>query len=111
MKIFETIRNYFAIVGITSQQSIQSHPFNRRNSLCLFVFGMGISLTFAYQFRRIESFQEFTDCFYEISTISVCGIGFASFIWEMVELFEFIDRLDDFVNKSKLEILSILNVV
>lgn len=56
MKIFRSVKTYFARMGLKPQQLTQSHPFNAQNSIMILVFGSCIVFNSAYFFMmRIAS--------------------------------------------------------
>lgn len=102
IKFFQTLQENFAIVGIRSNQSIQKSPFNRRNSVALFMHSILVVLSLLYVLYDAHSFQEYTNGLYSVLAFIVSVICFIIIIWTTDKWFEFIEFLENTVNKSEL---------
>lgn len=101
MKIFQSIEDNLAILGISSYQSIQVQPFNTRNVTTLLVFGLSVISNCVFLFHVADSFMEYTKCVYVVSTLITSFICFAHLVLKMPKLFEFIKNFEQIVEESK----------
>lgn len=104
MKIFEIIENHFASVGLTASQSLQSNRFDVKNVIIISIFGLNIILTGAYVAFTANDFEEYVDSLYGCSTVLNLFIAFGYLMLQMQNLFKFIVKLKNTINKSECEI-------
>lgn len=102
MHILESIRNILQIIGLSSYQSIQTSPFNTRNLMSLFVLVLNIICNVGYSITgQTENLMEFTDSVFITFTVTVDILILINLIWQMQQLFVFINGLEDIVVGSK----------
>lgn len=100
MKIFETNLKYFATLGITRHQAMQRQPFNTENVLQFFNHCLCVSLCIGNLLCEANSFREYTDSIYFISSAISVAAMFLQFVWNMKFFFEFIDGLKKCIKES-----------
>lgn len=101
MKFFQSIQEYFAIMGINSSQSVDVHPFNRSNLITLLIFCMLVITSNKFLLFEAKYFEEYIDSFYLTCTGTLAAINFVVIIWKMTKVFEFIKGLESVVHRSK----------
>lgn len=102
MKIYETNQKYFAIIGISAEQSIQRHPFlNVRSVICALIFLLTFISNIAYILLLANDFESRTDMVFTLFTFIAVVILFGCNIWHMRQLFEAIKNTENIIQKSK----------
>lgn len=99
-KVFQSIQRNFAILGINSYQSKQSHSFNVRNVMVLLIFGLSL-ISGCVSVAHANTFKEYINAFHIAVTVAFGGLTFVIVICQMKILFQFIDSFEEEVNKSK----------
>lgn len=101
MIIFQSVRRDLAFFGINAHQTwIHKSPFNTKNQIamsifCLFLFLNCINFTYA------KSFEEYINCIYICSALTGTVLCFATLMWESTKWFEFIENVENMLNKSE----------
>lgn len=104
MRISESILEYLRMIGLSWDPCIQKYPFNTRNLICIFIFGLNLICNFGYMIcgtkHRANSM---------LATIRlICAISiFFHLIWKTQVVFTFFNKLDDIVSQRK-QLLTIL---
>lgn len=101
MKILRIAKKKLAILGITLNQSLESHPFNRKISMGSFIFGFSIFSHFAFLLHLADTFMEYTESVYMTCTTISIAVSFLSTIFQMRKSFEIIVGLEKIVKMSK----------
>lgn len=100
MKIFESLRQYYEFVGISSTQT-RKHPFNIRNVAILAIFAQFGMTTMAYLLFEAKTIREFADSFYAASTTAGVSNVFTWNIYNMANIYQLIDNCDAIVQERK----------
>lgn len=102
MKIFQTVQEQLAIVGIcSSNQSIQKLSFNKRIVFGFFVFGCQIVSHFVYTFHVANEFMEYMQCICATSGSILILIGFTAIVFGKAALFESINNIEQVIDSSE----------
>lgn len=102
MTIFELIKNDFAIVGIESHKSIQSHSiFSTRNLIFSFLNAYEVIAVLLHIFCDDNTFREYIDSAYRCSGMSLTALLLGYFIWKAQNIFEFINDFEESVQQSE----------
>lgn len=101
MHILESIRNKLQIIGMATYQSIQKYPINTRNLTSLLLHGINVVCNVGFLIYGTKDLMEFTDSLFLTITAILTTSIFINLNWKMRPLFEFIDRLEDTVDRSK----------
>lgn len=101
MELFKSIREHFAIVGISSFHAHQKHLLNAKNVTVTIILGLTFIVKSMYLVHLAETFFEFTAGFYVVSAIVAVTLGFEVFIWKMPSVFQLIDKFEEAINGSK----------
>lgn len=110
MKFFESLKNYFAIFGLNSYQSIQSHSFNDRNKTALLFFIISSTVSFVFLFHSASSFKDYTDAV-NMTAIKILGtLVMAISIWKLMESFKFAETFESIVKKSEYTVISKISI-
>lgn len=102
MKIFDSIKHYFEILGFISTQSTRKDLINIQNFIFFLVIGMYLTLTTVFAYHEANSFEQYIDSFYAISSALICLEIYGICFWEMPKLYRFIDALESTINESKM---------
>lgn len=97
MKIFQSIQNQFAILGINSQQQ----NLNPKIIVGAIFLGVCIVLQSAAIFEPTNEFKEYIDCVYMTSTTIIVSTIFVVLVFSMRILFEFIEMVEGLINESE----------
>lgn len=101
MKIFQSTQKNYLFLGISPIQSNQKHLFNARNTAFSIMFKTSVSFCFVYLIHVARTFGEYLQCAYIMLALMSGTCAFITIIWKMAKLFEFIDSLEEIVNKSE----------
>lgn len=100
MKLFRIIQKNFAILGITSAQSIQKHPFNRQIVLLYSIYGSTWISSVLFLFQKANTFEEYTNNIYITSAAAIVMFSFTIIVFKMSKLFEFVNNLGESVERG-----------
>src|ERR1044071_4785657 len=101
LKVFEISQKYFATIGITSNLTSKSYPFN---GIVLFGFLMlcvNIYCTSMFIIFGAKTFAEYTQSVYVTTLLTLVIFCLLIITLKVNNLFEFINKSDDIVNTSK----------
>lgn len=98
MKIFIPNQKYFALLGISRQQSMQ--PFNAKNLLSFLILFLLVILCGGFLVCDANNLNEYTESIYITSVTITIATIFLTFIWNMNEFFNFIDEWEKIVEQS-----------
>lgn len=105
MKLFESARKNFEVVGYNLHYSNQKYHLNARNMTMLFLMAINTLANGAYVVCRTESFAEYLQDIYVTSSVATALVFFIIEVIMMPELFTFIENLEQIVNKSMYTVL------
>lgn len=104
IKLFQLIQATYAILGITSHQSVQKYPFNWKILMVSFSYGSSSIIQLIYLTEAIQSANRISECtdsiFITATTISV-ALYFAISVYYMSELFRFIRGCEKMVDTGE----------
>lgn len=101
MKTFDSIREYFAIAGFDSPQSIREDLLKIENILSFLLFSLSAFSSGVYVYYEASNFEEYIDAIYMLSGLTVILFIFINLFWEMPNLYKFIDHLENIIAESK----------
>lgn len=101
MQIYEPILEYLRMIGLNWNQSAQKFPFNERNLISLFIYGLNILCNVAYVICGATGMENVIDSLRATFTLLCIASIFISLVWKMQELFEFFSKTDDVITQSK----------
>lgn len=90
MKIFQTFQSYFEFLGFTPNQSLQSHPFNRRIAIGFLIQSLTLTIELIYIFQGSHSLMEYSQLFYMIGVTIMNFIMFLFLSFQMQKPFQLI---------------------
>lgn len=104
MKIFQTVRKHYAILGIicSSNQSLQKYPFTKRVFFGLLSVGCLTISQFMYIFFVANSFMEYMDAICATSVTILIFVCIATIVYKRVLLFEHYDKIEKLIDTSKM---------
>lgn len=101
MKIFQTIENNFALMGITADQSTHKYPFNARNLLVLLTLLTTLFSDVMYLIYDTNDFKEYTISVFSASTMTVAICIFCIILFRMRRIFDYLNHIEGIINNSK----------
>lgn len=102
IKLFQSLREYFQILGFFPPTSDHSRPFNWRNVLVLFFYIQMFASVLAFTLFRAKTVVEFGLNYYGYMTELVCISAILLQIYQKFETFKLIADCEEFIEKSKL---------
>lgn len=100
MKIFQTFQKNFALIHFKRNE----RPFNRTHLRSVIESVASISSAYVYLFHGKYSVGEYMDSIYFVAVGTCVCIAFVNTMFKVLQIFDFIDAVENFVNKSKIEI-------
>lgn len=101
MKLFNTFKANYAILGITAYQSLQPYPFNIKILMTFLMFSLSTTSHLVYTFYVANTFTEYTECITTTSGSFIISLCFATMVFKMTTLFEFIAKIEELVTMSR----------
>lgn len=101
MKILITVQENFALMGISTNQSIQKIPFNAKNVLMLVIQCLTFSSDLMCLIYEADNFKDYTISIFSCCTMIVAISIFAMIMIKMRHFFEFQEQIEEIINKSK----------
>lgn len=98
MKIFQTVRKHYAIMGISSPSDQSASEIVLLGFL---IFGCSFASQFMYIFRVASGFMEYMECVSSLSAGGIIFVSFAAIVFRKRTLFESIDNIEKLVDSSK----------
>lgn len=103
MNFFQSIRRYFAVIGVNSAHSMQRHAFVNIRSLTVFIlFSIAIGSNCLYLLYVANRFEEYADCVFATCGTIMIAIGSATGIIKMESLFQLITSIETIIQKRKI---------
>lgn len=104
MKLFQSMQKFYQVCGINQPQS--NDALNIRIVVILiFIFFNFVSIVGTFFFKS-TSFSEYIDTFDILITIVTCSMNIFECLWKRSEVFRFIKRLEEFIEKSNLKYIN-----
>lgn len=100
MKIFQSIQQNFAVLGITMNQSRQQSPINMKHLMIFSVLSAAICSQIVCMITLAQNFEEYTNCIYGAFTLVTIVIELGMHIWKMKPLFQYIRNFEHFIEPS-----------
>lgn len=101
IQIFQSTKEYLAILGITSNLMVQTYPFNRKILIGYLILGVALICNLVFVIFEKKTFWEFTQSIYFSSDALVCTLGFTVLVFRLSTLFEAIVTLESAINASE----------
>lgn len=104
MKVFLTVRKFYQVAVICRPQTEQNYHFRFSWKYLIYIaFLVQASISaMTYFLFKAHSIVEHADAFYTFSTAISCAITISLSIWKISNIFQFIEKLEKFIEKSKL---------
>lgn len=99
MNFFQSTVEFFEILGVTPN----SRPFNARNLLSIFVFGLTLVLCCVFLVCEAQDVKDYTESIYMSSVFITILLVFLSFIWKKENIFKFITTWKEITESRKCE--------
>lgn len=101
MIIFRTVRNKYAMVGISSSnQWTQKYSFNKRVCFGFLLFGCVAVSQLVYVFYVANGLMEYMECISTGSGTIIMFVCFAAIVFRKTKLFESIDEFEKLIDTS-----------
>lgn len=97
MKLFQTMQRYSKAIGFDRN----CRPFNEIALIVFGIFGFEIISYVTYLYTKVNSFKEYNNSVYCISTTMLIADCFTTISVQMLKAFETIDRFEETIEKSK----------
>lgn len=107
IQLFHSLREFFKVIGMHPLQLNES-SFNLRNVVVLLFLILSSISSGAFYIYKADNIQDYAASCYTFITESVSVICFLSFRNNVKRMFEFMDELEAFIEKSELEMYRIL---
>ena len=101
MKVLQTSQKYFAILGISSEQSIQENRLNRKLLMGSILLGHSFVTRLVYLIYLANSFDKYIECICSTIAVVVITTCFVSMVFRMSILYECIDNIENLIETSK----------
>lgn len=99
MKILVQAHKFLAIYGIGSNR----RPFNSRNLLAIFVFGMGIALCCVHLFSEVKTFEEYAESVFATITFITATTNCVYIMCEMRQFYDCFADAEKIINDREFE--------
>lgn len=97
MKLFISVRENFSSIGIDASQ----RQFNGRVQFFFIAFIITLCSSFIYLINDVNTFKEYTDTIYMISSTAVIGFIYAVVVVKVTEAYIVLDKLGKVFNERK----------
>ena len=101
MKVLQTSQKYFAIMGISSEQSNQKYPMNAKILIGFIVLGYSFVAHLVYLIYIANTFDKYIECICATVAMAVITTCFLSMVFGMNLLLESIDNIEKLIETSK----------
>lgn len=101
MKVLQNTQNYFAVLGISSEQSKQKFYFNYKILMGLILLGYSLIAHFVYLIDIANTFDKYIECICATIAMVVVTTCLVSMIFGMSTLFKSIDNIEQLIDTSK----------
>lgn len=101
MKLFRSVRKSYKAMGIYPLQSNRNCSINRRNLFFSMSYFLLFASTMGYFLFESTDLIERSETLYVSLTELACINNFVITAWKMVNFHMFIDRIEEFIKKSK----------
>lgn len=98
MKVFQTVQDQFAILGIGPL----NHPLNGKILVDFLLFGCIFASHTVYTYRVADSFMEYMTCIFSISNTFAMFVAFAAVVYRKTTLFKSLDDMGKLIDTSKM---------
>lgn len=102
MHIFQTNRKLLKMFGVEPTQSTRLTSFNGKLTLGFLFVALSIILSALYLVYLAKTVMEFIQCFCLICTMSISGFSFAAIVLQNERFYNYIEKIEVLINRSKL---------
>ena len=102
IKLFQSLRKYFRILGTFSPESDENHLFNPRNVFVLICYIQMLLSVLAFTLFKATKVVEFGLNWYGYVTEVLCVFNILLLIYRMADISKLIKNCEDFIQFSKL---------
>lgn len=107
MKFLTANQKYFELGGLSSHQSIQKCPFNKRNAVSLAILNIGAISSISFLLFQSNTFEDYTFSMYGTCCIASGAFNFNIFILKVTKIFKFIDHFEKVIEKRESQVFNI----
>lgn len=101
MEIFQANKKYFAILGLTANQLVQTHLYNKKKIGGVFIFCLSIVSHILNILVVANNFMEYIECISTTYSVIVVATSYFTIAFNTEKLFEIFDSTEQLVNKSE----------
>lgn len=99
IKIFQNLKNQMDVLRFGRTRS---HPFAKKHFIGVFISNIAIIQTFLFLVFEADEFEVMLESIY-ITTVGISiYLSFINMLFNTPKLFMFLDKMDEFVNRSEL---------
>lgn len=101
MKILGLVQTNFATIGINPNRSRRQHLSNAKISIGFLILSCFFICSFIFAISEAETFTEYTQSIYMISTVAFIILAFAIIIFNVEKMFELINDCENIADISE----------
>lgn len=101
IKLFQSLLEYFQILGTFSPELNENRRLNQRNIFVLFINIQFMVSAFAFTLFKAKTFIEYGLNFYGYMTQSLCIIVVSLQIYRMLDILKFIENCEKLIEMSE----------
>lgn len=101
MKLLVLCRENFAYYGVHSPLTSTDGLFNKRSAIVLFIYALHVVCATIFFLYKAQNLAEYVDSFTILWSVSISIANFCVLIHKCTDMFQFIERLECAINKSK----------
>lgn len=101
IKVFETLKYNFTVLGMNAEQSIKLYPFNRRIVLGVIAICLNVILHSLFLLYVADGFTEYTKSIYMFSVTLLSALNFVNTILNLTNFFKYFESVEENVNESE----------
>lgn len=102
-KATQAIQEYYAILGIDSNEQNREYPLNLRSLIAIFVFCANVILTAGYLFTEADTIGEYIDSVSITTATMIDTFTYFSFFYRLSQFSAFVNTLEDTFQESMYE--------
>lgn len=99
--VFKTVEKYFGRVGFTKNQSLQSHPFNRKTLPIFLLMNFSVISHSLFLFNEVTNIAKLMESIYMTSATMTIAFIFMFVLFNMAKVFEHIELWRGVIKKSE----------
>lgn len=107
MRIFNATQRYFTVLGIQSPKRNRKTPLTAKNSMVLIILIGFLILAFVFFAFKAQNFEDRTNSFYVVATLTLVILTISIYTWKASELFQYVSNFEKVIEMRKFKLPSI----